>query len=332
MLSARVFAVRAAIPVADEAPGEAMVPGVRQLRLNDIWHQQAKKNMGKNCIVCESLKNKVVFQEFGIDIMRCTACGHVFSSYDANRDYDGYFGVERLNPQSHFWWNEAHKQMYEDFCHRFVTGKSGKLLDVGCGLGYFVMWVGEFSSWQVFGCEISRKAVDFAQTQLGLPNIFCGRVEDAKFPRNNFDIITLWDTIEHIPNPHQLLSHLSSLLNDNGMLFLHTPNVNVQLPKAKIKKHLMGMRASSHYLEAKDHINIYSAKTMKRILCQNGYNDVTFIHLKPIQSLAGSRNQFLSFLKNLWFYSSVALFYITLGRINLDSLSVLAKKRTSARS
>ena len=282
--------------------------------------------MNKSCIVCEGSENKVVFQEFGIDILKCTTCGHVFSSYDASQNYDGYFGAERVDSENQFWFNEAHERMYEDFCHRFVGGKSGKLLDVGCGLGYFVKRVSDFSSWQVFGCEISKQAVDFAKTKLGLPNIFCGRVEDSKFSQKSFDIITLWDVIEHIPNPDPLLSHLSLLLKDDGMLFLHTPNVTVQLPKAKMKKYLNGMREGIHYLEAKDHINIYSENTIQRILHRSGYNNVKFIHLNPIQSVSGSKNQFLKFLKNLWFYSSVTFFYMTLGRINLDNLFVLARK------
>ena len=282
--------------------------------------------MNKRCIVCDGLENRVVFQEFGIDILRCTNCSHVFSSYSASQNYDGYFGAERVESENQFWWNEAHGLMYEDFCQRFVAGKGGKLLDVGCGLGYFVKCVSDFSSWQVFGWEISKQAVDFARTKLGLPNVFCGRVEDSGLAKKSFDVITLWDVIEHIPNPNPLLSYTSSLLTDDGMLFLHTPNVNIQLPKAKIKKLLKGMRENTHYLEAKDHINTYSPKTIAQILYRNGFNHVRLIHLKPIQSVSGSRNQLLRFLKNLWFYSSVTLFYITLGRINLDNLFVLAKK------
>jgi 2-polyprenyl-3-methyl-5-hydroxy-6-metoxy-1,4-benzoquinol methylase len=282
--------------------------------------------MKKRCIVCDHSENSVVFQENGIDVLRCTNCGHVFSSFHAMQDYDGYFKAYSVVSADQFWWNEAHKEMYEDFCQRFIAGQEGQLLDVGCGLGYFVKRVSAFSSWRAFGYEISRQAVDFARARLGLPNVFCGRVEDSKLAKKSFDIITLWDVIEHIPNPDPLLSYLSSLLKEDGVLFIHTPNVRVQLPKAKLRKLLRGMRAGIHYLEAKDHINIYSEKTIASILNRNGFSHIRFIHLKPIQSLAGSRNQLLRFLKNFWFYSSCALFHMTFGRINLDNLFVLARK------
>jgi 2-polyprenyl-3-methyl-5-hydroxy-6-metoxy-1,4-benzoquinol methylase len=282
--------------------------------------------MTKRCIVCNGSDHRVVFQEFGIDILKCSSCGHVFSSHVASQDYDGYFGADRVESEDQFWWNEAHGRMYEDFCRRFVAGKGGKLLDVGCGLGYFIQWMSGYSSWQVFGYEISRQAVDFARSKLMLQNVFCGRVEDSRFTEKSFDIITLWDVIEHIPDPSPLLSYLSSLLTSEGMLFLHTPNVKVQLPKAKLKRLLKGMQSNIHYLEARDHINIYSTKTIAQVLRRNGYSNVRFLHLKPIQGVSGSKNRFLRLLKNSWFHSSVALSYVSWGRVNLDNLFVLAKK------
>jgi 2-polyprenyl-3-methyl-5-hydroxy-6-metoxy-1,4-benzoquinol methylase len=283
--------------------------------------------VNKSCIVCKSFKNKVVFQEFGIGILRCTNCGHVFSSYEFNQNYDGYFGYDPLVESEHeFFWNAAHKHLYNDFCQRFIVGKSGRLLDVGCGLGYFVKRLSDFPSWQVFGYEISRQAVDFARKELDLPNVFCGSVEDSNFDKASFDIITLWDVLEHIPHPDPLLSYLFSLLKEEGILFIHTGNAKIQLPKAKLKKLLWGMKPGSHYLEAKDHCHIYSMKAIKEVLCRNGFANVEFTHLKPIQGVAGSRNQFLKFMKNLWFYSSVTLFWMTGGHINLDNLFVIGRK------
>lgn len=284
--------------------------------------------MNKSCIVCGSFENKVVFREFDIDILQCTKCSHVFSSYDFQQNYDGYFGYEKLESEDHqFYWDEAHKKTYDGFCQRLIVGKSGRLLDVGCGLGYFVLKMSDFPSWHAFGCEISQPAVDFARNKLGLKNVFCGRVEDLSFDKNSFDVITLWDVLEHIPNPDPLLSYLFSLLKDEGMLFIHTGNVKIQLPKAKLKKCLKGMKPGAHYLEARDHVNIFSMGTITNMLYLNGFKSVKFFHLKPVQSVAGSKSQILRFVKNLWFYSSVALFWMTFDRVNVDNLFVIARKR-----
>ena len=67
--------------------------------------------------------------------------------------------------------------MHWDFCKKFLVGKQGTLLDVGCGLGFFVKRVSGIASSQAVGYEMSSQAVDFARTTLGLPNVRCGRVK-----------------------------------------------------------------------------------------------------------------------------------------------------------
>jgi 2-polyprenyl-3-methyl-5-hydroxy-6-metoxy-1,4-benzoquinol methylase len=282
--------------------------------------------MSKKCYLCNSLKNKVAFREFETDILQCIDCGHIFSSYERDQDYDGYFGYEEIGSSGDFYWGEAHERMYDDFFRIFISGKNGKLLDVGCGLGFFIRKFSGFPQWQVFGCEISRASVDFAENKLNLKNVLCGRVESLNFEKHSFDIITLWDVIEHIPNPDQLLSYLNSLLKKNGVLFIHTPNIKVMLPVAKMTKALFGMNPGLHYLEAKDHVNQYSAKTISSLLRRNGFGDINFIHLHPIQSVGGSRSRILRFIKNSFFNLSRFLYMISFGRINFDNLFVSAKK------
>ncbi len=279
--------------------------------------------------MCKSSKNKVIFEEFGIDILQCVNCGHVFSTYERRQDYEGYFGSGIINATDDFFWaDEAHRLMYDDFCRRFIVGtKEGRrLLDVGCGLGFFVKRISNFPKWDVFGYEISPAAVDFAKNKLGLKNIFCGKVEDSNFKKQSFDIITLWDVIEHIPDSSPLLSYLHSILKNDGILFMHTPNVKVMLPMAKLTKLLFGMKRNLHYLEAKDHMNLYSVKTIRMLLQNSGFNKVAFIHLSPIQSVAGSKSKYLRFIKNLYVVFSRLLWTMTFGRINMDNLFVVAGK------
>ena len=281
--------------------------------------------MNNKCIICGGLKTKVVFKEFDIDILKCPNCGHVFSSYRINPDFEEFFGRSVMSDEN-FWWNETHKRMYADFCNRYINGKSGRLLDVGSGLGYFVKTMASFPNWETFGYDISEVGVEFARNKLGLDNVFCGKIEEAGFPENHFDIITLWDVLEHIPDPDPLLSYLSSILKDNGILFIHTPNIHVQLPKARLKKLFKGMKQGVSYLEATTHINIYSMDTIKKLFSRNGFNKVEFVHLYPLQSMNGSKSPLLRSIKNSWFYFSKILFISTFGKINIDNLFVVAVK------
>jgi 2-polyprenyl-3-methyl-5-hydroxy-6-metoxy-1,4-benzoquinol methylase len=267
----------------------------------------------------------MVFNEFGVDILKCRNCGHVFSTYECNQFYDGYFDQQNLETEDQFYWNVAHNEMYNDFCKRFILNRNGKLLDVGCGMGYFVKHVAKYAGWEVWGCEISEHAVCYAKRKLGLTNIISGKIEEANFCDQSFDIITLWDVIEHIPNPDPFLAKINQFLKPGGLVFLHTPNVNIQLPKAKLKRFIKGMNPKIHYLEAKDHVNIYSEKTISTILLRNGFENIDFIHLKPIQSVSGSKNILFYKLKDAWAAVSGFIYAITFKRLNIGNLFITAQ-------
>lgn len=277
------------------------------------------------CIVCGSGKREVVFHEFGVDILECGECGHVYSSWPGGQDYDGYFATVPAESEVEPFWNEQHARMYGDFRRRFLDRRQGRLLDVGCGLGYFVKRAADVPGWEVYGYEISPQAVSFARETLGLANVFCGRVESSDFAPGSFDVITLWDVIEHIPDPDPLLSYLRTLLAKDGMLCMHTPNAVIQIPKAKLKRRLLGMKPDGHYLEARDHVNIYKVSTLRRVLTRNGFGRVRYIHLSPIEGVAGSHALSSRVAKRAWFMVAVVLFHASLGRINLDNLFVVAQ-------
>ncbi|MDP8228484.1 MAG: class I SAM-dependent methyltransferase [Candidatus Electryoneaceae bacterium] len=282
--------------------------------------------MPKDCLICGNNDGKIVFTEFGIGIIKCRHCGHIYSSYTTDQHYDEYFDdIERMSDDIP-WWDQAHRAIYDDFCTRYIVNKSGKLLDAGCGLGFFVKKMREFTNWESFGYEISAPAVQFARDKLHLDNVSCGKVEESSYRDCEFDIITLWDVIEHLSQPDELLSYLHRILKPDGMLFIHTPNIWFQLPKARLKRLIKGMNHDIHYLEAKDHINIYSMRTISKLLQRNGFSKVRFTHLKPIQAVSGSESNFSVPIKNLWHHSSKLIFHITLGRINFNNLFVEAIK------
>ena len=86
------------------------------------------------------------------------------------------------------------------------------------------------------------------------------------------------------------------------------------------------MRAGVHYLEATDHVNLYTPDSLKRVLRRVGFDEVRYLHLAPIQSVSGSRSRLLTTAKNLWTSSAAVLHRVTLGRVNLDNLFAVAVK------
>lgn len=264
-----------------------------------------------------------MFDEFGVLIVRCRACRHVFSTHVSDPHYDGFWKDEVASPDQAYW-NDARTRMYKAFLTRFVAGRSGRLLDMGCGLGFFAKAAAEYQSWEVCGCEISSAAAHFARETLGLAQIRCARLEQADWPPEFFDIITLWDVLDHLSRPDPLLAHCHRLLKRGGLCFIRTPNVVVHLPRARLKKLVRGMRNDLTYLQARDHVHHYSTSSLRALLARNGFSSIEFTHLPPVDSIL-RRSAIARRVRQLSFDVVCGLAAATGGRLNLDNLFAVAR-------
>jgi 2-polyprenyl-3-methyl-5-hydroxy-6-metoxy-1,4-benzoquinol methylase len=98
----------------------------------------------------------------------------------------------------------------------------GRMLDVGCGNGGFLMLARQ-AGWQVEGLDFDVGAVETARSR-GL-EVHHGGIEVLGNRTACFDLITLSHVIEHVHEPQALLQALHSLLKDGGRLWLETPNI-----------------------------------------------------------------------------------------------------------
>lgn len=100
--------------------------------------------------------------------------------------------------------------------------KSGRLLDVGCAMGYFVE-MAKKAGFDAYGFDASDFAVKKAKTKLN-GRIEHGTIQSVKYPPKSFDIITMFDVIEHLGDPVKDLKKLSTLLTDDGIMLIATGN------------------------------------------------------------------------------------------------------------
>ena len=102
------------------------------------------------------------------------------------------------------------------------TGRSfGKVLDIGCGTGDRL---DVFSSkgFETYGIEISDSA-SYAKDYLKL-NVMRGDLFSASFPDRFFDIVTLYNVLEHTHNPTRVCDEIHRILKDGGFLIIQVPN------------------------------------------------------------------------------------------------------------
>lgn len=97
-----------------------------------------------------------------------------------------------------------------------------RLLDVGCGKGYFVK-AAQDAGLQAHGCDLSDSGVRFAVEQLGVP-AHAGHIGELKHTLGlgTYDVATFWATIEHLPDPIALMRDVWDVLKPGGIFLLDT--------------------------------------------------------------------------------------------------------------
>jgi SAM-dependent methyltransferase len=114
-------------------------------------------------------------------------------------------------------------------CLERVAG-TRTLLDIGCGAGVFLS-IAKKRGWTVSGVELSPRLASVCRNKLDVP-VTNGRFEDIQLPANTFDIITLWDVIEHVIDPVGCMRKARHLLRPGGILVFCTPDENSLLARS----------------------------------------------------------------------------------------------------
>jgi 2-polyprenyl-3-methyl-5-hydroxy-6-metoxy-1,4-benzoquinol methylase len=101
----------------------------------------------------------------------------------------------------------------------------GQVLDVGCATGEFLEAM-QRRGWAVAGIEPDPPAARQAQQRLGNAAVQVAPFEEASLPEGSYDLATLWDVLEHLPDPPAALGRLALALRPGGVLALGVPNLD----------------------------------------------------------------------------------------------------------
>ncbi len=101
---------------------------------------------------------------------------------------------------------------------------AGKLLDLGCGLGYFLNGVKKDQTFEATGADVSNEALAFIKKEFGLEAM--NETDLSNFPNQSFDIITQWHVMEHVHRIDERMLELKRLLSKPGTMFIAVPISN----------------------------------------------------------------------------------------------------------
>ncbi len=200
--------------------------------------------------------------------VRCTQCGLVYQSPRSNNDHiNDYYPPEYppFSSQKHLtsWLlKKAINYGLEKRCN-IVTHykKNGRLLDFGCATGDFLHVMAQKSGWDLYGIDINSYAVDIAKTKH--LRVFAGTLDEAKFPDKYFDVITLWEVLEHLRDPIGILKKINDILKPDGLVIIRVPNLQ------SIDEKMFGKYWAGY--DAPRHLYVFSPQTIRKILNLAGF-------------------------------------------------------------
>lgn len=178
-------------------------------------------------------EGEVIATENGFDVIDCTCCGfrHIVPIPTVEEltevySHDYYsvekpLYIERVH-EDQPWWRQVYDERLNTLEDGFSSGSTKRILDVGCGPGYFLARAAE-RGWVCQGVEPSRQAAAHARS-LGLDVVESFLSEELVEELGDFDAIHMNLVLEHIPEPTRLLATVRRLLRPGGVICVVVPN------------------------------------------------------------------------------------------------------------
>lgn len=155
------------------------------------------------------------------------------------------------------------------FALKELTGKKGKLLDVGCGAGDFLdAFAYYLPKLKLTGVDISKKAITEAKKRKIKADFKAASAEKLPFGAEVFDIVTCFDVVEHVRYPAKMLNEIARVLKKGGIFHTFIPaENNFFSPEGFLIK--VGWRAKEIYGGHPQH---YSYPEIKLMLAKSGFS------------------------------------------------------------
>lgn len=206
-------------------------------------------------------------------IVKCNNCTHEFTNHRPTEEECGAY-YQSNNYISHSGSDKSKLgityKLY-DLVRNYSIGlklniikkyqSNGELLDLGCGLGYFLNGAQKEGTFKCQGADISEDAIRYVKDNF---NIEVKKDSELKsFQKGQFNVITQWHVLEHVYRLEDRLKELKYILSEKGTMFIAVPNSDSWDAK-NYKEHWDGY-------DVPRHIHHFNKKSIKKIFHDNGF-------------------------------------------------------------
>ncbi len=206
------------------------------------------------CDVCGGSQTDLLFEKEGFHHVRCRGCGMVFVNPRLDSHIEGqmHSGTGSMGDDSLTGSQIRRIQKELDRLERYR--KFNKIIEIGAGRGWFLSEAAG-RGWQTWAVEINYDALEKLRAK-GIHGIIEEPAEEFHCPSDSFDIVRMWDVIEHLRSPRSALKRIHEVLRVGGLLYLSTTNF------ASLSRWVNGPEWV--YLNGADHIHLFEPITITR--------------------------------------------------------------------
>jgi SAM-dependent methyltransferase len=208
---------------------------------------------------------RVLLTKDDYPIARCEGCGLVYvdAELDSVQLRERYGSGYYEGSVFHDYAGEREERIAGARSHCELLSRlapAGRLLDVGCAMGFFLHAASEH--WQVTGVELSGFAADYARREFG-HQVLTGDVSEVDLPERSFNVVTLWNTIEHMARPRQAMASIARVTVPGGLIVLTTGNVRGPLARHDLDRWEL--------MTPPEHVYFFDPGTITRLLEEAGF-------------------------------------------------------------
>jgi len=281
-----------------------------------------------SCNICNSEAEKIISKTDIGNIVRCKKCGLFYRNPRlSDKDEINKYQYQIYDDSYSLIEDKSKKEIFVSILKKLEDYK-GKILDIGCANGYFLTLARE-RGWEPYGIEISDFLLRKARESLGGKYVFGVPLKMAKFPPDSFDVISMWDVLDHLMDPLGELREIRRILKKKGLLIIRVRNMSFHILTNKLfKKNLFGIIKKPTVF----HLYGFNNKNIKVLLDKANFSKIKIGNSKltsgdPYSQIKFLRGCGINFIKRIYYAFSQLISFISSKTILISpSIIIYAEK------
>jgi SAM-dependent methyltransferase len=255
-----------------------MLDGLFQEVTEEMHRVYPPAAVSSACLLCSSLSIYLYVEKYGYRMFRCADCGLLFCNPYPSKQSLAFFYNSKYKDFENSYFAESRSERLKIFRPRAqlvldLLPANGRILDVGGAIGLFVDALFELASdVPVTVSDLSHDALRLLALRHPAVKQIAGDFMDIPC-YSPYQIVTMWDTLEHLVDPNFSLQRIHALLAEGGHFIFSTPNTTGLEWVVKQEKHVQILPPG--------HVNLFNVGNIAELLQRNGFSVLQILTPNP---------------------------------------------------